>query len=176
MTQEQWEAVSKTHLDELLRSYERYFDIQRPYSIQNEPVDALAKFSSKSTRYVLSKRAKLWGAECYEYLFFFCERELTGAHIERIEKVLHHAEKELVMPHKEHMYSYLNAVILCEEMALEVKRQIKSFRWRKSYCLSMHGWMAAGIAAISIADGKYVCNRAGKDVKEHMQKLFTTLQ
>ncbi len=159
-------------LDKVLKSYESYFDITRDFRFLQWQIPAFARFYSKSERYVLSKRAKLWGAEAYEYLFFFCEDTLTLPRWEEIREILIQGEKELVKPHGEHMYSFVSAVILCGRISDEAKAALSRFRFHKNYRFSWHGWMSARVAAVSVSDGMLVCNRAGKDIKAHLRRII----
>jgi hypothetical protein len=159
-------------LDWVLKSYESYFDITRQYRIFDWEVPAFARFCSRSERYVLSKRAKLWGAEAYEYLFFFCEETLTLSRWEEIRDLLIRSEGELVKPHNEHMYSYVSAVILCEKIDPAAKKAVRAFRCQKNYRFSWHGWMAARVAAVCWPDGEMVSNKAGKDIQKHLMRII----
>jgi hypothetical protein len=155
-----------------LKSYECYFDIDRGYRILDWTVPAFARFYSRNERYVLTKRAKLWSAEAYEYLFFFCESELTLARWEEIRDLLVRSEGFLVKPHSEHMYSYISAVILCERMEPAVRKAVGSFRFQKNYRFSFFGWMTARTAAVCLTDGQTACNKPGKDILNHLKKVL----
>lgn len=159
-------------LDKILKSYESYFDITRKFRIFDWEVPAFARFCSRSERYVLSKRAKLWGAEAYEYLFFFCENILTLSRWEEIREFLIRSEGELVKPHGEHMYSYVSVIIICEKADIAAMKAVASFRYQKSYRFSLHGWMTARAAAVSFPDGQIICNKAGKDIRKHLKRII----
>lgn len=159
-------------LDRILRSYECYFDIDREFRIFDWTVPAFARFYQKNERYVLTKRAKLWGTEAYEYLFFFCEKNLTLQRWEEIRELLVRSESALVKPHSEHMYSYVSAVILCGSMDPAARKAIGSFRFQKSYRFSFFGWMTARVAAVCLTDGQTVCNQSGKDILKHLKKVI----
>lgn len=160
------------YLDRILKSYESYFDISRSYRILDWEVPAYACFSSRSERYILSKKAKLWGAEANEHLFFFCEKRLDADRWEQIRQFMIRSEAELVKPHSEHMYSYLSAIILCEEITEEVKYAINSFRFHKNYKFSWYGWMTMRVTAVSLPAGNMVSNRAGRDIQKHLERII----
>lgn len=159
-------------LEQILKSYECYFDIEREFRICDLTVPAFARFYIRNERYVLTKRAKLWGAEAYEYLFFFCEKALTPQRWEEIRELIMRSEKLLVKPHREHMYSYIGAIILCESMDPATEKAVGSFRFQKNYRCSFHGWMTARAAAVCLTDGRIVCNRPGKDIRRHLKKVI----
>lgn len=159
-------------LDKILKSYECYFDIVRKFQILDWTVPAFARFYCRNERYVLSKRAKLWGTDAYEYLFFFCENNLTLQRWEEIRDLLVRSESILVNPHSEHMYSYISAVILCENLDPAARKAIGSFRFQKNYRLSFHGWMTARVAAACLTDGQMVSNQPGKDILRNLKKII----
>lgn len=159
-------------LEKILKSYECYFDIERDYRIFDVTVPAFARFYVRNERYVLTKRAKLWSTEAYEYLFFFCEKVLSPGRWEEIRELMMRCEKVLVKPHRDHMYSYISAVILCESLDPAAEKAVRSFRFQKSYCFSFHGWMTARAAAVCLTDGRIVCNRPGKDILKHLKKVI----
>lgn len=159
-------------LEQILKSYECYFDIEREFRIFDLTVPAFARFYVRNERYVLTKRAKLWGAEAYEYLFFFCEKVLTPQRWEVIREIMIRSEGVLVKPHREHMYSYISAVILCESLDPAAEKAVRSFRFQKNYCCSFHGWMTARAAAVCLADGRIISNGPGKDIRKHLMKVI----
>ena len=157
-------------LDQLLLAYQRYFDIQRDVEIEGDTFGAAADFHSTSEKYVLVKKAKLWSLESNEYAYFYMTERLDKDELERIQKKTLDAGLKKVVPHSEHMYSYVTLIILADEVDEAAAEALKKIRFEKNYRLSLHGWMEFRIAAISFSDGKIVTNRAGKGVREILEQ------
>lgn len=157
-------------LDQLLMAYQRYFDIQRDVETEGETFAAAAQFHSTSEKYVLVKKAKLWSLENNEYAYFYTTDHLDLAEFERVQKNALAAGSKLVVPHSEHMYSYVTLVILADEIDEDAAEALKKIRFEKSFRLSLHGWMEFRIAAISFSDDKIITNRAGKGVREILEQ------
>jgi len=157
-------------LDQLLLAYQRYFDIKRDVEIEGDTFGAEAHFHSTSEKYVLVKKAKLWSLENNEYAYFYTTAHLDTEELDRIQKKALAAGSKLVVPHSEHMYSYVTLVILADEIDEAAAEALKKIRFEKNFRLSLHGWMEFRIAAISFADDKIITNRAGKGVREILEQ------
>lgn len=164
-----WADAALTHL---LRSYVENFDIYRNYTLQQEELMAFASFHSRGERYVLSKKANLWAAECNEHVLFFGEEELDEARLRCIIRLLESAETELVKPHSEHMYTYLSAVILCQSATAAALAQLKSYRFRHNYLLSLQGWCHGRLAVYTFFDQQAYSNKDGKEIRLLLQQAF----
>lgn len=159
-------------LEKVLLAYRRNFDISWDCSFLGRNLPAMAKFSSRGEKYVLVKKAKLWAMECYEHVLFLTPEVLTIAALEDITSLLAEAERELVKPHSEHMYTYLTAVILPQAGDEEAIRALRRFKKRKNYKLSFYGWSHMRLA-VCLADGSLIeTNADGKDLKKMLRKTL----
>lgn len=158
-------------LNRLLLSYEAYFDITKPYAIADMEIPAFAEFHTRGEKYVLIKKAKLWAAESNEYLFFLLAPKFEACDIDVINHLFTTAERQFVKPHSEHMYTYISAIILTEEIAGDAERLIQRYKFRKSYKLSVHGWSSGRLALWNLADKTLVTNTDGKGLKKMLERI-----
>jgi len=157
-------------LEQLLLAYQRYFDIKRDVEIDGDVFSAFAEFHSTSEKYVLVKKAKLWALENNEYAYFYLTEKLDIEELDRIYKKALEAGSKLVVPHSEHMYSFVTLVILADDIDAAAAEALKKIRFEKNFRLSLHGWMEFRIAAISFSDDMIVNNRSGKGVREILEQ------
>ncbi len=171
-------------LQQLLEQYTPYFDITiyEDGSNDNHPLKATCVYHSRSEKYVLSKKAQLWAAETNEYLYIFSMERLTmDTYHDCCEQALE-LGMQLVQPHAEHMYSYITAIILCDEADTDALQALQQYKKSKNFKLSLHGWMEYRIAAVvtdmpnAIERTSIVANKSGKDVKTFLQNLATKLK
>ncbi len=159
----------------LLNPYRRYFDIYENKTLFGKTIPATAEFHSRGEKYVLSKKAKLWGVENHEYVFFFKPSHLTVSELNEIISFLKAAEKHFVKPHDEHMYTYLTAVIAADSADPAAEKDLRRFKMRKNYLFSLHGWSIARMVLIDIdslrqEETKCVSNKDGDDVRKMFLK------
>ena len=161
------------YLDITLARYAGSFDITKEAEINGRIYPAFGRFTSMGEKYVLSKKARLWAFEAFEYILFLEEEECTLELLEQIRKtMIEHMEPEYVRAHKKypdenHMYSYLTAAIICEKKPTEeVLRAIKKFKFDKGYLFSMRGHTEAHLVVADMeTEGVYV-NGAGRALKK----------
>lgn len=174
---------SKDLLNRLLKPYRRYFDIFENYNLFGKNIPAMAAFHSRGEKYVLTKKAKLWGVECHEYVFFFQPEILTADTFNEIAELLKKAENEFVKPHDEHMYTHLTAIISTEKTDQEAEKMLSSFKSRKNYLLSLHGWSDIRMVMIETAETRgdaedtesfrFVFNKDGRETAKMLMNELT---
>ncbi|MGI5825033.1 MAG: hypothetical protein ACOX7J_05615 [Bacillota bacterium] len=165
-------------LDKLLLSYERSFDICRPYNFAEESYDAFGEFNVISAKYVLSKKAELWRANCYEYVFFKLTDTFDLALAENFQnQITGHIEPELVRkgevcPPPNHMYSFVTGIFICESITAEAEKFIKNYKYIKNYRMTIRGYCEARLLIFDIKNQQIYGNRAAKDLIKGYKKIF----
>ncbi len=166
-------------LERLLRSYQQSFDVERPYMIQGESFDAYGAFNVTSAKYVLSKKAELWRAQCYEHAFFktleTCTREVLETFrrqiVEYIEpELVRHGEK---CPPPNHMYTYITGIFICENgISKEIIQEIQRFKFSKNYRWMIRGYCDARLVVFDLANKQICGNKAARQMIKGYKKIF----
>lgn len=166
-------------LERLLHSYEQSFDIERPYELDGEEYDAFAAFNVVSAKYVLSKKAELWRAQCYEYVFFQVADTVTVPQLEafarQIEntiepKMVRHGEK---LPPENHMYSFITGIFICDhEVSEEVRKWLHKYKYMKNYRFTIRGYCDARVAVFDLESRKIFGNAAARDIVKGYKKIL----
>lgn len=156
-------------LERILLAYTNYYDIERENPEGNGEFAASAQFHSRSEKYVISKKAKLWGLEQNEYVYFFMG-DVDAEGIESLIKKAIDLAMPQIKPHSEHMYSHVTLIVLADKLDDAAENVVKKARFQKSFRLSLHGWMEFRIAAVDFSAGKIISNKAGKSVRVLLEK------
>ncbi|MCD7862737.1 MAG: hypothetical protein LUG61_04310 [Lachnospiraceae bacterium] len=161
---EKTEALTK-----LLRSYEKYYDINRDHPM--EPFAAQAEFSLHDEQYFLVRSARISEADSKEYVYFATEDLLDLKTLETLDLRAWEDGTGRVQPHKDHRNSDIILIILADRIDPEAMKRITKLHHYKSYRHGFYGWSHYKLAAIELSTGKTAANRQGRD----LQKLFSTI-
>jgi hypothetical protein len=158
-------------LNRFLNSYESSYDIVNGDMASGLPLQAVCVHHTRSEKYVLSKKAKLWAAEVNDYLYLFCMQTLAKEQAE--ECVLFSIKDALprVKPHNEHMYSFISAVFLADETEQDALKFIKRRKFNKSYRLGFYGSYPLKTAALEKKKKKIVTNSMGRDLRKQIKNI-----
>ena len=164
-------------LNRLLCSYRSSFDIEEPFDIKGDIYDAHASFTVTSAKYVLIKKAELWRADCFEHVFF---RVLDRMCVKELEKfrgqITDYIEPELVRkggrwPEKNHMYTYITAVYICEDgLEPDVKKALRRFRFEKNYLFTVRGYSQARVIVFDLKERRIYGNGAARQLVKGYKK------
>lgn len=156
-------------LEWLKASYTASYDVQ--------PVDdgsdlkALCAYHQRDSKYVLVRKAELWGAERHEYLYLWSLERLTVAAAEEIFRHVLADGEPRVKPHSQHMCTYLTALVLYDSADPEALVRLRQLNRHRSYKLSLHGWMEFRVAAVDAATGAMTANRGGRILVKELSRL-----
>lgn len=155
--------------EHLLAIFSSHYDIE-PRS-GSSALKACCAFHSRDSQYVLSKKAELWAAEHHEYLYLYSLPKLDEAALEEACRQTLELGTPLVKPHAQHMYTYLTALVLCDEADEQALRALTKKKHRREFKLSLHGWMEFRIAAVDLSTGEITTNRAGKPFGKDLKRM-----
>ena len=158
-------------LENLLKGYSVYFDVERVEE-QEVPIKAVCAFHVHSEKYVLVKSAKLWDADSNEYVYLFSVPELTAEIFEKCKRYAYEKGMEQIDPKPGHMYSYITALFLCDQVTKEGEKALKKCKIYKSFRFSFHGWMEFHTALLCGSDGRIAVNRAGRQMKKMLKNCY----
>ncbi len=156
-------------LEQLLRSYVRYYDVIREEA--EPPFAAEARFHSHNEQYILVKSACISEADSHEYVYFATADSLDAASAQELDRIAWERGTAHVKPHSAHRNSDVTLVILAERIAPEAMAAIRKFRHYQSYRFGLQGWSNYRVIALEISSGTLVYNRLGRDLK----KLFRNI-
>jgi len=132
---------------------------------------ASADFQSTLSRYVLSKEVKLWEAENNEFVYLFSVDTLDVKRLEAIRDYVLELGLPRVKPHDNHMYTYITAVILADQIPPETQKAIRKMEYLKNYKFSLHGFSALRMAAWESASAQSFTNAHGREVGDFINGL-----
>lgn len=165
--------TKEAYLQQLMPSYEAYFDIQYNVPIGSREFPAIAQFHSRSEKYIFVRSAKLWATEMNEYVYFAFSDTPTEEDFISLKKEVLQAGLAQIKPHSEHMYSYVSLILVADLLPEEIIKEIKKTKYHKTYLFSFHGWMYLRIAAVDLSNGKVYSNQKGKELLPLLQNILS---
>lgn len=158
-------------IQRLLESYQAYFNIQT-FEEDRKPLRAICEFYERSQRYVMSKKAELWSANCEEFIYLFDVPVLTKEIYDKCRDYAYEDGMERANIGPGHMYTYITPIFVCETCDLDAQKAIKKCRIYKSFQFSLHGWMDFHVAALEVNHNTITTNRSGKCVGKILKKVL----
>ena len=110
-------------IDRLCDVYAGSFDVTR-HEESRAPLMATMDFYVHNSKYVLSKKAKLWEANSFEYVYLFSVPHLTKEIYEQCEKLAYEEGMARIQPGPSHMYTYISAIFLCDSCDEDARRAL----------------------------------------------------
>lgn len=167
------------YLDRLLLCYSGSFDIYQPYVINGKEYPAYGYFFSCVEKYLLIREINMWSTRSYEHILFIEADSVDESVLTEAESIIRdYMEPVLVRknekyPEPNHMYSYLNVVIISKNpVSFEAAKRIRRFRFDKGYKFNIRGYSLGTLMCVSMDDRKYLSNRNGKVKEKMFLKVF----
>ena len=158
-------------LERFIASYKRSYDISTVDTGSGLPLKALCLHRSRSEKYVLSKKAKLWAVELNDFLYLFSMPELFKNQAEDCVSFSIQDALPRVEPHKEHMYSFITAVFVADKSEDDALQFIRRKKFTKSYKFGFFGSSPLKTAALDIEREKIVTNNMGRDLRKQIHNI-----
>lgn len=156
-------------LKRLLIAHETWFDVSRDYTYAGRTFPGYAEFHSEAEKYVLSKKAKLWGVNAHEYLFFEMTDRLTTAGLDELVSFMTTEALRKVELNPEHMTSYLSLVVIADQLDDDARKAVKRTRFRKNFKLGFEGWADLRLAVIDLSTSSITTNAMGKELRASLE-------
>lgn len=171
------------YLDSLLLHYSGSFNIYQPYVIKNKEYPAYGLFYSIVEKYVLVREANMWSTICYDHVLFMetdtCTEETFSEAKAIIEEYMEPVlvRKGEKYPEKNHMYSYLNVVIVSKNpIAESLSKKIKKYKFDKGYLFNFRGYSKGSIICVTLEDKQFVSNYHSRDKKKMFLQVFDDIE
>ena len=158
-------------LERLFRSYNGWYDVLLGDMDSGLPLQALCMYHSRSEKYVLSRRAKLWAVEANDYLYLFSMPCLGKNQAEDCISFAIQDALPRVKPHNEHMYSFITTVFVADEAEQDALSFVRWRKYTKSYKMGFYGSSPLKTAALDIGKEKIVVNNMGRDLRKQIKNI-----
>ena len=113
-----------TAIAKLLESYRAYFNIIM-FEEEQKPLTAICEFFEHSEKFVLSRKAELWSADCEEFIYIFDVEHLTREIFEQCRDYARKDGMERAHIGPGHMYTYITPVFICDACDEEARKALK---------------------------------------------------
>ena len=158
-------------VDRLCDVYAGSYDVTR--CDENEhSLAATMDFYATAEKYVLSKKAKLWEANSFEYVYLFTVPHLTREIYEQCERLAYEQGRARIRPGPNHMYTYISAIFLCDSCDPEARKSLKRCRRYESFRLSYWGWMDFHTALVVLPEESVATNASGHSAAQVLKRAL----
>ena len=158
-------------LERLFNSYNAWYDVATGDMGSGLPLIALCLHRSRSEKYVLLKKAKLWAVEVNEFLYLFSMQKLERNQADDCISFSIEDALPRVKPHKEHMYSFITTVFVADESEPDALDFIRRRKFNKSYRWGFHGTSPLKTVAFDIETERIVANNMGRDLCKQIRNI-----
>ena len=158
-------------LERLFDSYKAWYDVTSGDMGSGLPLKAICLHHSRSEKYVLSKKAKLWAVEVNEFLYLFSMQKLERNQAEQCVSFSIEDALPRVKPHKEHMYSFITTVFVADESEPDALDFIRRRKFNRSYRWGFHGTSPLKTVAFDIETERIVANNMGRDLCKQIRNI-----
>lgn len=153
------------YFENIEKKYARYFDIKEGELIHNQKIDIFARFNEVNSRTVITKNDVVDSYETNEYCFLKGYESIKLGDITNFCEFLIKACEEFVVPHRNHMSSFITGVMVCDKkIPNELKTYAKRFKFKKAYKMFLFGWSEVRLIIVELESGDITTNSAGKRV------------
>ncbi len=152
-------------LDRLLAAHETWFDVSRDHLFAGRTFPGYAEFHSEAEKYVLTKRAKLWGVNAHEYMFFTTADRLSKEAFDDLVSFMTTEALDKVKVNPEHMTSYLSLVIIADSVDDAARQAARKAKFRKNFKFGLEGWADLRVAVIDLSSASVTTNAMGKELR-----------
>lgn len=161
----------ETAIARLLEGYRAYYNITM-CAEEEKPLVAVCEFFEHSERYMLSRQANLWSADCEEFVYLFDLEYLTREEFEKCRDFA--CEDGMKRAHigPGHMYTYITPVFICDACREDARAALKKCRIYKSFRFSLHGWMDFHTAVLEVNNNRITTNGSGKCVEKVLKNIL----
>lgn len=161
----------ETAISTLLDSYRAYFNIIK-YEEKQKSLVAVCEFFEHSEKYVLSRKAQLWDADCEEFIYLFDVEHLTLEEYKRCRDYAYEDGMKRAHIGPGHMYTYITPIFICDSCDADAVKALKKCRIYKSFRFSLHGWMDFHNAVLEVNTNRIYTNSSGKCVEKILKNVL----
>lgn len=157
--------------NKLLKSFISSYNISRVED-DTDSLVAVCEYFEHSEKYVMSKKAELWSADCEEFLYVYDKEVPDGDWYEKIMKnaIADGMERMNVGPG--HMYTYVTVMIICDSYDKDMAALVKKSKFYKSFKLGFHGWLNYRVLMVNAETAGMCFNREGKACAKSVRRVL----
>lgn len=151
----------------LSRRLNNYFDIKYNNTILSHSLDIFASSNLVLGRTMISQKDIIDRFESNEYVLVKYFDDLNDYNIDDFINYIKATPNHLVKPHNEHKSSYINAIIVCNDIPdKSIINKIKRFKYEKIYKFYFQGFCEIRLFIVDLSNNLVISNKAGKKLKK----------
>ena len=159
-----------TAMERIVDSFHRYYDVNTEDPIKPFHVEAV--YRGIDQQYLLTKRARIFEVENYEYVYFYKTDRLTKALYDELEDKAWTDGIGRTHPHSNHKSSDITLVIVAENVDSDCERIIKNTNRHVSHKFGFHGYSAFRLVVCDLSNGSILSNRRGSSLRRTVTNIL----
>lgn len=160
----------ENYLENLENKLRTSFDICRDHTIKEQKFDLYGRFYMTTERYLLTKKAKIFGIENNEHILVRKVDLLNRSSFDEFKENIVSLIDDIVDPHPEHMSSIVTGVIVVDKSIESIDKDIfddiGNYKFHKGFSFGLRGWVDVRLLIVSLKDGIVISNKKGKEVEQ----------
>jgi hypothetical protein len=150
----------ESYLSSLKEKLSSHFNLTSSVSVGEGEYELFGEMNIRNSKYVLSKKAQIYGYENNEFLWLRIGQDDSVAALKEELGVLKGQISGLVKNHKEHMSSLLSLTIVLEGgIARDLERFARRFHYQKGFALGFKGWADLVLVIVSLEENRVITHR-----------------
>lgn len=162
----------ETALNRLIESYKTYFNIKLADNSNQDFLVAVCEYYKHTEKYVLSRKANLWTANCEEFVYLFSAEELTEEMFKQCRDFAREDGLKRACIGPGHMYTYITLIFVCDTCQEKARHALRKCCIYKSFKFHFHGWMDFHAAVFEVEGEKITTNSSGKCVEKTLKNVL----
>ncbi len=163
-------VTPEAFFERLMAAYSVYYDVEREGAAP--PFDAEARFSTRESRYFLTRSLPLSEEASHERVYFALRpclerEELTALHALAWERGLAEAR-----PGPGHKCTDVTLFVVAGTVADDIKKHVRSYTHSKLYRFGLWGFSNYRLAVAETSTGSAFFNRHGRVLKKLVNQLL----
>lgn len=158
------------YLENLENKLRSSFDLYRDHMVNENKFDLYGRFYMMTERYLLIKKAKIYGMENNEHILVNKIDNLDASKLRGFIDCIKGSIDHIVDPHPEHMSSILTGVLVIDEsiktLSDEIVDDVLNFKFHKGFSFGLRGWVDVRLLIVSLEDGIVISNKKGREVEQ----------
>lgn len=159
------------YLDQLEERYRSLWTVKRDVLINDWKIDILSRFVAKYERYVLTKKAKIGGAETHIFdIVTHVPQDFDLENLLQMEKMGKDFIQKEVKPSFERMCTEVRLVVIGVGHSEDTIQFARRYKYTKNFLMGLKGWCTLTFILVDMQNGAVYSHRGLTDKDRDMYK------
>ena len=153
-----------------MAAYSVYYDVERAGA--TPPFDAEARFSTRESRYFLTRRLPLSEEASHERVYFALRARLEREELDALHALAWERGLAEARPGPDHKCTDVTLFVVAGTVAAELKGRVRAYTHSKLYRFGLWGFSNYRLAVVETSTGTAFLNRHGRVLAKLVENLW----